>query len=194
MQNWILKCRIIKRNKLMKRLLLGISVVALMMTASCGNKAEQDRIAQLEAEIAKLKGEDYRESSSASNDENYSLPSTSQETDNSSLSNNEKSSRFTGRYQFTDKSGNVWIVNLKDDETATMNIKGDSFLYYAEWDEFPYGVPCLKFGFDDAPYANFPSGRESMYYACITEDYIYNSNSSFSAKNPRKRLPIKKIK
>ena len=74
----------------MKRLLLGISVVVLMLTTSCGNSSDQKRIAQLEAEIAKLKGEDYRESSSASNDENYSLPSTSQETDNSSLSNNEK--------------------------------------------------------------------------------------------------------
>ena len=51
-----------------------------------------------------------------------------------------------------------------------------------------YQKECyLKFGFDDAPYANFPSGRESMYYACITEDYIYNSNSSFSAKNPSRK-------
>ena len=178
----------------MKRFLLGISVVALMMTASCGNKAEQDRIAQLEAEIAKLKSEEYHESPSMSNDESYSLPSTSQETDNSSLSNNEKSSSFTGKYQFTDKSGNIWIVNLKDDETATMNVKGDNFMYYAKWDDFAYGVPCLKFGFDDAPYANFPSGREAMHYACIDGDYIYESNSAFSAKNPRKRLPIKKIK
>lgn len=31
----------------MKKLLFGISVVALMLTTSCGNKVDQDRIAQL---------------------------------------------------------------------------------------------------------------------------------------------------
>ena len=187
----------------MKRLLLGISVVALMLTTSCGNNAEQERIAQLEKELAQLKGEKYNESpatASSSMSKEYNDNSTSMEIDESndqsslSLSNEASGSRFTGTYQFTDKAGKVWIVNIKDDETATIKVKGESFTYYAEWDDFPYGVPCLQFGFDDAPYANFPSGKEAMHYACIDDNYIYESNSAFSAKNPRKRLPIKKIK
>lgn len=176
-----------------------ISVLAFM-SVSCGNKAEQDRIAQLEAEIAKLKGEEYHESSSSStsNDDNYNSSSIEHDESNYqssvSSSNDASSSCLIGMYQFTDKSGKVWIVNLKDDQTATMNVMGDSFMYYAEWDDSPYGVPLLRFGWDDAPYANFPSGKEGMHYACIDTDYIYCSNSAFSAKHPRKRLPIKKIK
>lgn len=169
-----------------------ISVLALVITG-CSNSSDQKRIAQLEAEIAKLKGQDYRESSSASNDEDYSS-STDSESDYRSSYGDEQTGRFTGKYQFTDKAGIVWIINLKDDETATMNVKGDSFMYYAEWDDSPYGVPLLQFGWDEAPYANFPSGKEGMHYTCIDDDYIYCSNTAFSAKNPRKRLPVKKIK
>lgn len=188
----------------MKKLLLGISVVALMLTTSCGNNAEQERIAQLEKELAQLKGEKYNESpataTSSSMSKEYNDNSTSMEIDESndqsslSLSNEASGSRFTGTYQFTDKAGKVWIVNIKDDETATMNIKGNSYMYYAEWDDSPYGVPLLQFGWDDSPYALFPSGKEGMSYACIDDGYIYCSNTAFSAKNPRKRLPIKKIK
>lgn len=181
----------------MKRLLLGISVVALMLTTSCGNKASQDRIAQLEKELAQLKGEEYKESSSAPSssevERDYTSDYSSTDSDYST-SREERGSRFTGKYQFVDKAGKVWIVNLKDDETATMNIQGDSYMYYAEWDDSPYGVPLLRFGWDDSPYASFPSGKEGMSYACIDDDYIYCSNSAFSAKNPRKRLPIRKIK
>lgn len=128
----------------MKRLLLGISVVALMLTTSCGNNAEQERIAQLEKELAQLKGEKYNESpsttSSSSMSKEYNDNSTSMEIDESidqSSSNEASGSRFTGTYQFTDKAGKVWIVNIKDDETATIKVKGESFTYYAEWDDFP---------------------------------------------------------
>lgn len=176
------------------RFLIIISVLSLVLV-SCSNSADQNRIAQLERELAQLKNANVKENVSSSEVErDYSSDNTNVGSDNSS-SRDESGTGFVGEYEFVDKVGVVWVLIIKNDNTATFNIKGDGYMYYASWDDSPYNVPCLKFSsWEDSPYINFQSGKETINYACVTDEFIYESNSAFCAKNPRKRLPIKKVK
>ena len=181
----------------MKRLLLGISVVALMMTASCGNKAEQDRIAQLEAEISKLKGEEHNESSSFSSrkESGYSSESYNDYSSSEKVSSEPQTfSSYVGTYKFTDESNKTWVLSLNSDKTA--QIKSGDELHYGAWDEYEsLNTMYIRFDYDDASMIYFPFGENRGTLMAISKDgYIYASVDAKDAKNPRKRLPIKKIK
>ena len=176
----------------MKRLLLGISVVALMLTTSCGNKADQDRIAQLEKELAQMNGEDYNEN----HEETYSSSSSENGNETSSSSDNSISTSQTiifyeGTYKFTDNANQTWTLTLSKDKTA--QIKRGNELHYGSWEES--SIMYIRFDYDDAPMIYFPFGPEQGTLMSISKDgYIYESIDATEAKNPRKRLPIKKIK
>lgn len=181
----------------MKRLLLGISVVALMLTTSCGNKADQDRIAQLEKELAELKGGGYNESSSfsSSKEDGYSSESyndySASEMDSSEP---QTYSSYVGTYKFTDKTNKTWVLSLNSDKTA--QIKSGDELHYGSWEEYEsLNTMYISFDYDDAPMIYFPFGSERGMMISMSDDgYIYASVDAKDAKNPRKRLPIKKIK
>ena len=178
----------------MKRLLLGISVVALMLTTSCGNKADQDRIAQLEKELAQMNGEDYNEN----HEETYSSSSSENGNETSSSSDNSISTSQTiifyeGTYKFTDNANQTWTLTLSKDKTA--QIKRGNELHYGSWTEYPsINVMYISFDYDDAPMIYFPFGPKEGTRMSISKDgYIYEDTSAEEAKNPRKRLPIKKV-
>lgn len=180
----------------MKRLLLGISVVALMMTTSCGNKAEQDRIAQLEAEIAKLKGEEYNESSSfsSSKERDYSSEGYNDYSSSEKVSSEPQIfSSYVGTYKFTDESNKTWVLSLNSDKTA--QIKSGDELHYGSWEDHEMiNTMYIKFDYDDAPIVYFPLGGERGTMMAISKDgFIYKDMDAKDAKNPRKRLPIKKL-
>ena len=123
----------------MKRLLLGISVVALMLTTSCGNNAEQERIAQLEKELAKSK-EENRDKKKASIQEDASPASSSENGSETPSSSDDLTSTspaiiyFEGTYKFTDKANQTWTLTLNKDKTA--QIKRGNELHYGSWTEY----------------------------------------------------------
>ena len=180
----------------MKRLLLGISVVALMLTTSCGNNAEQERIAQLEKELAKSK-EENRDKKKASIHEEASPASSSENGSETPSSSDDLTSTspaiiyFEGTYKFTDKANQTWTLTLNKDKTA--QIKRGNELHYGSWEES--SIMYIRFDYEDAPMIYFPFGPDRGTMIAISKDgYIYESIDAKEAKNPRKRLPIKKIK
>lgn len=183
----------------MKRLLLGISVVALMLTTSCGNNAEQERIAQLEKELAQLKGEN-RDKKKASIQEDASPASSSENSSEASSSSDDLTSTsptiiyYEGTYKFTDKANQTWTLTLNKDKTA--QIKSGDVLHYGSWTEYTStNVMYISFDYEDAPMIYFPFGPDRGTMIAISKDgYIYESIDAKKAKNPRKRLPIRKIK
>ncbi len=182
----------------MKRLLLGISVVALMLTTSCGNNAEQERIAQLEKELAKSK-EENRDKKKASIQEDASPASSSENGSETPSSSDDLTSTsptiiyFEGTYKFTDKANQTWTLILNKDKTA--QIKRGNELHYGSWTEYAsINVMYISFDYDDAPMIYFPFGSDRGTRMSISKDgYIYEDTSAEEAKNPRKRLPIKKV-
>ena len=101
-----------------------------------------------------------------------------------------------GTYQVTDKAGNKWLISVNEDETIL--IEGtDNSAYYGSWHLYK-GKIETSFTSDGYIYPPliFPNSEstDGMYLVIdLKEDYIYASNSAKS-KNPRKRLPISKVK
>lgn len=101
-----------------------------------------------------------------------------------------------GTYQVTDKAGNKWLISVNEDETIV--IEGtDNSAYYGSWDLYKGKIETsfTSDGFIYPPLI-FPNSEstDGMYLVIdLKEDYIYASNSAES-KNPRKRLPITKVK
>lgn len=174
---------------------MTIGIVPICLVSCGGNNSDKARIAELEAQINELKGgieEDESVSGIAESNSTDNYSSNSPENTHRSERGNSKG--FVGTYQFTDEYNTTWTLNLKRDESVTVKAKGQNGEYYGSWDEFPYDVPCLSFGYKDSPIVAFPTGDENLDYGIITNEYIYASNVAYKAKNPQKRLPIKKIK
>lgn len=163
---------------------LAVFAILSIANTSCDSSSNSDkaRIAQLEEQIRELQSSSYSSSSSSSSRRSSFEPSAKT-----------NASDFVGTYKVTDEAGVIWTIVLNADETVTFETEGGS-KYYGSWDIFPYKFPCMSFGWDEWPYLYFPSGREDVYHGCIKDGYFYSSNTAASAKNPNKRLPIKKIK
>ena len=169
-----------------------ISVLALVLTG-CSNSSDQKRIAQLEAEIAKLKGEESREIES---EEDNSMDSYN---DYSSTTSNESSepqiySSFVGIYKFKDEANKTWILSLNSDGTA--QIKSGDELHYGSWKDYAViNSMHIKFDLEDVPLIHFPYGQHRGTLMELSKNgYLYAHPDAKEAKNPRKRLPVKKIK
>lgn len=176
-------------------------IVTFALMSACSKSSDRARIAQLESQIAEMS---EREDGKSTQSENKRTQQ-SEESGNSYVS----SSRYTsirdrednakrnaiGTYEVTDEIGNTWVIELKEDETATMHQKGDGYLVYGSWDPTNYldYAPGLEF-FDERPILFFPSGEESLFLPHIVDGYLYEDGSSAQAKNPRKRLSVKKVK
>lgn len=101
-----------------------------------------------------------------------------------------------GTYQVIDEGGKKWSVIVNEDETIV--IEGtDNSAYYGSWHFYNSKIET-SFTSDDYIYPPliFPNSKttDGMYLVIDLKDmFIYASNSAKS-KNPRKRLPITKIK
>lgn len=121
--------------------------------------------------------------------------STIQENTSEDSANNEVSTSV-GTYQVIDEAGKKWSVIVNEDETIV--IEGtDNSAYYGSW-HFYKGKIETTFTSDGYIYPPliFPNSEttDGMYLVIdVKENYIYASNSAKS-KNPRKRLPITKVK
>lgn len=106
--------------------------------------------------------------------------------------------KLVGKYEFKDEINNTWVLTIFEDETAQIvNKKKENTVCYGSCNDFlsSLGFLCMSF-MDEYPIIFFPSGEEMGMQLCITgkADYIYDGISATKAKNPRKRLPLKRTK
>lgn len=105
-----------------------------------------------------------------------------------------------GTYEVTDINGKKWTFVLNPDETVVVKDGGNT--YYGTWKDFITidNNPKIAFPNDDYPKLQFPKTERVLdaYLAIDIENgLIYGnsaSNTTYKSKNPKKRLPIKKIK
>lgn len=100
-----------------------------------------------------------------------------------------------GTYEATDESGKTWIITLNSDGTAQIGIKNNDKVAYGAWDDWrsmEYGV-MLDFRDEEPPIA-FPAAERMMFGGIGDDGYLYSKYQYVKAKNPRQRIPIKKIK
>lgn len=178
----------------MKKLfLLTLTAVSIMTLSSCGggsNSADQERIAQLEAQIAEIQNQNGNttDNSQLTIDNNSnSVGSTPEHIETSQEGK-------PGTYEFTDKINNTWVLTLNTDGTATIRQKSGSKEAYGSWEYTSFdGETVFRF-YDEAPIIYFESGEEKGSRMVSIDGYIYLRTSDADAKNPRKRLKITKIR
>lgn len=193
----------LKLKPMKKLFLLTLTAVSIMTLSGCGggsNSADQERIAQLEAQIAELQNQKSNTVETESTNVDYSDSytssdnSTASSSDNSTASSSSNGQNIIGTYEFTDKINNTWVVKLNSDESATIQLKGSNSPAYGTWSDWRNNGIDVSF-WDQQPKVWFPAGEETCYRFNIREDgYIYRSESDAQAKNPRKRLKITKIR
>jgi hypothetical protein len=109
-------------------------------------------------------------------------------------STNEEESNIPGTYEVTDEIGQTLIFTLKKDNTATVKIKGEEGTYYCSWEPNDNNDISLDFS-DEPPALMFNGGiTETMYCPEISDGWLYYNYDALKAKNPKRRLPIRKIK
>lgn len=178
----------------MKKLFfLTLTAVSIMILSSCGggsNSADQERIAQLEAQIAELQEQKQNPVETANTAGNYADSNSS----TSNLSNSNSHSDI-GTYEATDESGKTWIITLNSDGTAQIGIKNSDKVAYGTWDDWRRIEKGVKLAFiDETPTIAFPAETKAMRYGGIGDDgYLYSDYDYVKAKNPRQRIPIKKL-
>lgn len=117
--------------------------------------------------------------------------------DEAVTSNNpdDENASITGTYEVKDKIGQTLVLTLKDDKTATVTLEGKT--YYCSWKRSANigdGEVELRFS-DDPPALVFEGGvAETMYYPEILGGWLYYNYTARKAKNPNRRLAIKKVK
>lgn len=175
-----------QNHKSMKNVIL-IFVACMMsfVVASCGgnsNSSEADRIAQLEDSIANLNNRIADGSESKANN------------DSEDMQGNDSNNNHVGTYEFTDTQGHKFVLVLNEDETATIQV--NDLLRYGTWELYsPIGnLPLVAFNFDEMPQIALPNGEKKCQFLVIVGNYIYEDWHNVKSKNPRYRLPIKKIK
>lgn len=175
-----------------------MTILATLFFTCCTNSSnseDKERIAQLEAQIAQLQSQSNKTQQSSSTNSGISDSENYSHTYSSPHRQKNNPSQFVGTYEMVDEIGNTWVIKLNSDETATMGLKGGNEVAYASWDLVNYldYNPGLKFD-DERMSVYFPSGEGKPFLPCIKDGYFYLDPDATQAKNPRKRLPIKKIK
>lgn len=108
-----------------------------------------------------------------------------------------KDEEFAGTYEIVDKTKQIYVLTLKEDKTATMVAKGSSKTYYCSWNYYDlYTEPHVEIHFsDDPPALVFDGGVAiTMWNPKMQDNWLYFDYDARKAKNPKRRLPIKKIK
>lgn len=164
-------------------------IVACMMSlvvASCGgssNSTEADRIAQLEDSIANLNNRIADGSASKADN------------DSEDMQGNDSNNNHVGTYEFTDTQGHKFVLVLNEDETATIQV--NDLVRYGTWELYsPIGnLPLVAFNnTNEQPQIALPNEEKKCHYLAIVGNYIYEDWQNVESKNPRYRLPIKKIR
>lgn len=178
-------------------ILIFVACMMSLVVASCGggsNSSEADRIAQLEDSIRKIQsdkivdGNNESKAESCSDDDSFSNSSQSKSVDSFG-------GDVEGTYEFSDNI-NTWVLVVNGDETAYIynKAKGNGVKAYGSWYKYDH-MKYAAFSFSDkAPRVFFPSGDETLRSPRINNEWIYYNSSAADAKNPEKRLPLKKIK
>lgn len=100
--------------------------------------------------------------------------------------------------------GNVWVLVVNTNETATIGIKGRENKAYASWYKYKHMNYAKFICSGSAPTIFFPSSElmlndyghpttDACGYFCIDGKYIYFDSTAAEAKNPKLRLPLTKI-
>lgn len=130
----------------------------------------------------------------AASDEDSTDSATIDEAITSNDSDNENAG-ITGTYEVTDKIGQTMVITLKEDKTATVTLDGKT--YYCSWNRYAnIGDGEVEVSFsDDPPALVFEGGvAETMYGPEILGGWLYYDYTARKAKNPNRRLQIKKVK
>ena len=117
----------------------------------------------------------------------------------------EKKYGHIGTFEFTDKVDNVWVLVVNTNKTATIGIKGRDSKAYASWYKYDHMNYAQFTCSGSAPTIFFPSSELMLNdygypttdvcgLFCIDGKYIYYDSDAADAKNPKMRLPLKKIK
>ena len=131
--------------------------------------------------------QDQSEDETSSSNDSYSSSS------RSSSESSKVKEYFAGTYEVTDAVGDTYTIVLNSDESATFtNSRGG--VRYGSWRDFPYDAPKLTFSYGETPVIFFSGGESGLDNAIIADGYIYSSNIEYRAKNPKKRLEIRKVK
>lgn len=168
----------------MKKFLISSTFLIGIILTGCGGGSDNAEIARLREENRALR-EQLNGNSSTSKTED-------------TIDETPQLSGPIGTYEFTDAAGQKWTLKLNSDDTATLESKGN--IYYGSWEI--YGVtklPTTHFEEWDKINMKFPDSdnMDSIYMTIdIANGYIYGGDTggrTYKAKNPRKRLEIKKI-
>lgn len=117
----------------------------------------------------------------------------------------EKEYGHIGTFEFTDNVGNVWVLVVNTNETATIGIKGRENKAYASWYKYDHMNYAQFTCSGSAPTIFFPSSElmlndygypttDACGRFCIDGKYIYFNSTAADARNPKLRLPLTKIK
>ena len=103
-----------------------------------------------------------------------------------------------GTYEATDGIGRTLVLTLKEDKTGTATIKEEGKTYYCSWEhrDWHHGEVVITFGYShENPELVFEGGEEHcMDGSQMLDGWLYCDNSATDAKDPTRRLPIKKVK
>lgn len=100
--------------------------------------------------------------------------------------------KITGTYKFTDALNQQWTLTLNNDNSATL-VKGSSeSIIYGSWDEYGEKNP-VSIDFEAA--IAFPNKIRGLFAGrgYLKNGYLYPKLDAARAKDPNKRLAIKKI-
>lgn len=102
---------------------------------------------------------------------------------------------FVGTYITTDKAGQTFVLELKGDNTATLTKKGTDDVFYCSWSYWVLSSEAhvdLVFS-DNPPMLVFDGGySDRMYCPKMVDGWLYHDDDARKAKNPKRRLSIKK--
>lgn len=152
---------------------ITLTSLFVLLFVSCNNgygTSDSDKITQLKDSIAKLHSR----------------------LGDSDIVDRGQSSKHDGEYEFTDANKKTWILTINPDNTATIRTKE---MAYGSWrclKDVDYS-PWIIFS-EDAPTICFEGGEQKGYSLQIFDGYIYHTPEAAQAKNPNKRLKIKKVK
>ena len=169
----------------MKKFLIASSFLIGIILTSCGGGSNNAEIARLRAENEQLREQIGNQEKVAGKEAVVEKPT--------------QPSGPVGTYEIKDAAGQKWILKINADESATLENNGKTF--YGSWDKSYFATKAPHTFFSE-PYdinIKFPNSEDldaQHMTLDLTNGFIYGndlSGDALKAKNPRKRLEIKKI-
>lgn len=104
---------------------------------------------------------------------------------------------YVGQYEFTDIADQTFVLTLNEDETCQLRQKGADYVYYGSYHDYLSSSKYIELHFSETPRIIFPSFDETGGWKIMgilfSADFIYYSNTACAAKDPKKRLELKRI-